>query len=763
MRTAITLLCAIGAAYHTYLTLSLYLAYPSTDKETKIRDSNILIPSIAICAMFKIDRKAQQLFPEKFLAYNKSRLRNDVFTLGELLQLTPNYTELFVNCELLNNEHYVDCTELSTVLTRIDVRQKCFSFFHTDSKNLTIKSAMIRGRTLFRAQLRLSDLVEDLIAISLYNYPDLQCIEGSTNYALFDSQFYQDVMLTYSEAKLTFLEHPYKGNCRNYPISQARVLNDCVVRTYLNSTQRWPADVFVNETHNASVLQNMFGDWPQKERAMCVDKVPNRQCFDIKYKLFLKSHRNVRNETRFNKFNIEIYGPDDQSTEVNEIAIWSFSELFSNVGGILSAWLGMSMILVCSSLHKKTRKLVEKRTTRHCRRLRRKLVWCEKHTLRNSVVQLICTVLCCWQIVFTMSSYFANPFVSEVSVYRPQKVERPSMTICINNDNDSVTDMTLTELSSLLPDAEHIIPYCLMRLPNLHRVRCLAWYKPIVTVNAYHKCFTLFDKKTIARAKANYAQTFDVYHVKNLYWFYAFINANNRDVTVLIHENSVLGFDVTQPNALQFQGSFDDHQKLFNLYSLSYTRSITRYFSGHRDSVCVKYADVGFHWRDEAVVNCSLEKFMEDERRLPRNVFVDEQDAERLSNYTISATDLRIDHECVEKFPKIDCTNIDYEVEVKERGFRDHVKEYNITRLANATRVAVFAPGGFEVMVEQQLKFDVVEMISAVGGIVSIWLGLSIVDIISSLVSFCVWVKRSYYDTRMSQTRPFPATRSQRH
>ncbi|KAI1285061.1 hypothetical protein HDE_12181 [Halotydeus destructor] len=337
---------------------------------------------------------------------------------------------------------------------------------------------------------------------------------------------------------------------------------------------------------------------------------------------------------------------------------------------------------------------------------------------------------------FTITARYLNHPIKILTSYnKPEFVELPSASICIDYIPDEVKVrtmypdiyqakilenatywrlwqkyLTLEQYMRTTITASEAVTKCRLYAPNMTKVTCTDWtYQANGRLSWYWKCFTLFGRQQ-QRAhipiKDNEFRYYRTEDVKDLRWFHFHINTKDYKSTMAatslglsIHRNDVPM--ILDEGSTTFR-QFDFSQ--YNQASFSYTRQIIRRLEAPYPTSCIDYQENGEDFRRDKLVNrCARKKYYENTGYFPCDILASNMTAfgkTKFGSHIKGHQDSTQErYECNRLFPYPDCHVLNYLI--RNKGVAKRLKgDYNRT-----FHVTVYGPSEDTMIIMEKAAF----------------------------------------------------------
>ncbi|OTF84054.1 hypothetical protein BLA29_004463, partial [Euroglyphus maynei] len=290
-------------------------------------------------------------------------------------------------------------------------------------------------------------------------------------------------------------------------------------------------------------------------------------------------------------------------------------------------------------------------------------------------------------------------------------------------------------------------------LQSYNRINCSSLNPIYETISYEFKCFTLFQNRT-AYQDINYQIPKDAAaNLKYLAWIEL-----NRDFMfnglIYIHSPEMSHQFAATSNIQQLDP--DKHQ----FVSVSFERQMTKLLPPPYATNCYDYRMDGYACRSDCMTECKTKTYVQRADGWPGDVYADNNVSYRFSKtWTnswsssghleegLDASELA---SCSYKCGQMDdCVTVQYDVRmarVRERDEDDKSQSHSFT-------IGILPPKNFQIINEHVPKFANIEFLIYIGGLISLYLGISVVSIGVSIFSWatfsskhqsglCIWCCR---------------------
>ncbi|KAI1294970.1 hypothetical protein HDE_06079 [Halotydeus destructor] len=487
----------------------------------------------------------------------------------------------------------------------------------------------------------------------------------------------------------------------------------------------------------------------------CQKRYPNVDCNDIGYHLNVKSQRSAVNGST-NLVEFKLYrntGPDISVTEEKRIDLFSF---VINMGGFMSLWLGVSIrdvvvefIKVRISKFFKPSKLIGVDGKRKGKDKRR-----SDDLMVKMAVMLPLVVACIIHCVTVVDSYMEYPFLKETLLFKPKQFKLPSISICkarkyrfeklnsqalaeVFNSSDSrlttnkqlsVRDMMKATLQS--SDALDLERTFINHHVTLKKIPYNRYYKVIKSINYRYQCFTLFSSSQLINSTEPATYQAADFMMIMLGKIYLHNLDGDTEFSVTYHHGDTFTSDKSCPQALFLNYS----TRIVNYYQLTYDILSASRYSGHRKSHCIHYATLGFKSRSDALRDCVVKLYQKDNEGLwPQDVFYGSDRAGHVSGVKFGDKSYTsISSLCSKRLRFKDCSKHHLVPKVNWMVRLERPQDLNYTQLQ------LNVPYGVAIQFKEKLRYRFIELVSYLGGLIGVWLGISFLSVTTVAV---YWIR----------------------
>lgn len=350
--------CSAVGVWQSAIIADMYLAYPVRIDIRIQRPEQLELPAISVCFVpFDDAGNGTEAKAEV-----KSRL-----TVKQWFQVTPNVDDIVLECSLSlpNGFEKANCSQLAPVVSYISSRHKCITWF-ARAFNPSASPQPIRydldqliGGDWVTIRLRNLRTLQDTIGITVHSpdtmvEPDL----GNPAYLEIVRFWYADASIvrasiTYTTSESNLLRSPYVSECKSYKHdygvqSQRNGIERCALKRFWRNSTRWPPDVLANDRIQIEGrtwdMPFAVGSGAARDRAACAEHYKSPDCVDINYNLALKAVEYGAADT----LDILLYAPSGNEVTLFEHPRYEVIEVLSYIAGIISLWVGVSVVSIIS-------------------------------------------------------------------------------------------------------------------------------------------------------------------------------------------------------------------------------------------------------------------------------------------------------------------------------------------------------------------------------------------------------------------------------
>ncbi|KAI1285103.1 hypothetical protein HDE_12191 [Halotydeus destructor] len=380
----------------------------------------------------------------------------------------------------------------------------------------------------------------------------------------------------------------------------------------------------------------------------------------------------------------------------------------------------------------------------------------------NHFALAFCSLGVLWQTLTIVSRYARYPITIDTVLARLNNVNLPAISVCVDykavvakvkeyypeiyrkkasvtsNDSSIVWSryLTVEEYLTSSISRNEAIRECTIYSYNMAHINCSDWLAGDNDhISWKWKCFTLFEKQEQQMYITNKSRSFRTEDLVGVPWFSIDVSTEDHALSLA---STILGVSI-HPEDLHVainEGSRSFRRFDFSLHrqvALAYTRQVIRHLGAPYPSNCVQYTDHGEKLRKSKVADrCSQKTFYNRTGLFPLDILA--------SNMTIYgktrfATELKGHtkaiqerYECNRIFPNPRCEILDYHMNVK--GFA----KLKPTEKKDTFSIVTYGPTDVTTYISEQPAFDLLDLLSYSGSFLSMWLGLSLSDIVRSLM-----------------------------
>ncbi|KAI1281902.1 hypothetical protein HDE_13077 [Halotydeus destructor] len=609
--------------------LSLYLGY-AVSYQTKFETPvNFSMPAVFTCVQSE-SKKNESM---------ESRIKN-----------AKSVSEMVKTCKVFfRNDTFVDCDHVSRYSKYFDSGYICFGLFERGHMKVQMDTVSHRSN---------QQLAEPLLKIAINTKPkvltklkfivgpnngQLVVVRNSDSIALCSSDVTFKMAVTFTRTFFSYLEAPYVSSCVDYQAVYGATRNEIINKCIISRSVPYPSRLITNEENSVDKLKRISTTVDKALLALmlyCGKKFNMTECTQSDYTLAVKS---------------SVHNDDDTSTSVtfhlhresvHDVVVRQFPEmdlfyLSINMGGVLSLWLGLSVFdlqaklidMICDRYDEKKfnenvfinlgkRKLIAKNRDHSNPFIFRLRV----------IITMIPLSGCVLHCYYDINSFIDNPFVTDSFIFKPQKVELPSVTICLKRTiNWTRAPSYFNQLKEkghppeefmLLRDFLNYSPKSSEVFLNESRFRQAKDLQPAAyrskygireSVGRWRKCYTLFsDEKTdVTKTPAVYiADT-----LRLIDWAVVSMATQfAKEMLLVYHDGHNFESFLQDPSALYIIDSDINH------YRLSYDSTMVKFMANHRKSICYDYRKLTSRTRMEMIRDCAITKYSETYPELVNNL-----------------------------------------------------------------------------------------------------------------------------------------------
>ena len=349
---------------------------------------------------------------------------------------------------------------------------------------------------------------------------------------------------------------------------------------------------------------------------------------------------------------------------------------------------------------------------------------------------VICCVGCSYQLFEAICVILSNPFISDIRLIKPTSIDLPLITTCVRLTSSDLVNSTAANLFARSPHANELFESVMMLDTQMEQMQANDYFDIGERLSATKKCFTWFDpeliKRNIGFASNSSSFRYSPEDLKNVYWVSLRLRTSSRDTSIgmSFHVRNTFPIERGHPESVRLNvvNSSVANEKIY-WYMLTYDRTKRQLMSGHRQSRCVDYTQIGFASRHAAIESCTQNKFMTAFGLLPMKSFVNRNDS-RIDNKfgeRLLAESLDMITECRRLHHKSDCYDVQYRARVDQKHLWKSDDRWSIA-------VDVLAPQSADLVVNEGMRYSWEEIFGTVGGLLSIWINFSALHLVEFLI-----------------------------
>ncbi|KAI1294817.1 hypothetical protein HDE_06075 [Halotydeus destructor] len=716
-----------------------YLEYDVNTKLILRSPLFIRIPAIYVCP--------------QYVGYYTSKT-----TLAERINSAFSVKETLNYCEVLTNEgSYAPCEKFSDITSYYSSTHVCGAIFEDallkdPLDRLALRQSQIGNRPIMKYSSRIIRVDQAsrwfIVNIGPNNKTSFQ-VRNSDSVVTANINITTELSLVYSRLFLRYLPPPYKTKCISYMATYGVDKRTLIEMCILGNMKAFP---YVLLTTNGSSFNDRYTASMESEELdsaiqLCQHRYQGIECNDMEHELNMAAGGYSANGSS-NEFVMKLYRQQEYDSIITEHPKLDFFSFTISTGGFLSLYLGLSVadfgrivVLKLIRSHYRRRQKSRGRNSKVSKFKRTKNF---KMAPSKMLIVVLLAFGCLVQCSKVLNMYFEDPFVTETLLYKPLKIQLPSITICIHRK--VVVDKFEPEVQPMIRNltrAELEAQFTVKRLMEV------AWqfedlinvnqtlvksasdlnvdimytdkYKYITSINRQTLCFTMFSNLQLINGSkpddyltADFVLTYiGTIRMKRI------LGDNNR-FFIVYHDG-----DTFKPyrGSRDFM-SFDYPYRMVNYVRLSYDIMTKRMVQGHRKSTCQVYEDLGHGSRIDAIRECIISLFRKKyaESWPAEEMARNEKDGLGVKFSRARYKDIKIT--CMKRYTWHDCVRIQYRPEATL------IAKINRGRVSNYTTLQLNPPYGVMTEISERLKFRFVELISYLGSTTGIWLGMSFYSMI---------------------------------
>ncbi|KAI1281900.1 hypothetical protein HDE_13075 [Halotydeus destructor] len=424
---------SFGFLGQVYNLLSLYLDYGVSYRTRYETPDHFTVPAVYICVQFE-------------------GVNNE--SMNDRIEAAPGASDLIESCRVfIKNDTFVDCDHVTRFRMYYDTAYVCVGMFETelmkvDVDILTHWSKELHLEPLFEIAIKANPKKSRKMKYIVGpNHGQLMVTRNSDAIVLCSSTVVSKMAVTFSRTYFSYLQAPYVSKCVDYEAARQASRNELLTRCIIDYSIYFPAKILTNprdDIRNSRPLNKKIT--PEWLRVMldCEAKYPMIECKHLDFNLDRKSVAyNENGKSSSVSFHLHHHSGDDMI--IDEQPEMSLFYLGINMGGVLSLWLGLSVFGLQA-------KLIDMICDKYDERKFNENVFInlgKRHLLTNTISEksksqlvlsrttiiLISLLGCTMHCYHDIHRFIETPFVTESFIFKPKKVTLPSVTICVQANN----------------------------------------------------------------------------------------------------------------------------------------------------------------------------------------------------------------------------------------------------------------------------------------------------------------------------------------
>lgn len=789
----ILLLAYVGILYELYNETDEYLLYPIYSR-ANIVPVRTRLPAITFCYAIWYSEHYDKITSLKVIDASK---------------LAPDLNDTLLECKLtLPNGTIVDCLSITTVHKYMHSRFFCYSMFEENRTSLPDDQLMYDQKIRIKNNIH-SPFIKIkhkppykknkhwVLTVRGYNKP-LTLIRATESKVWLEPEINSKVVLNYKVVQRFELPKPYPGECYNYDkrFNSIKALTTCWLDDYYHPKYNksfWPDWTLYDyegeyTDHEKSLTfepRNLPNDVFRKVNEKCFEKFYVTDCkrsYIILYKISSKK------TPKLSTFTTTIPWTPANKMVIESVPKLDLIEFLTQIGGIFSMWIGVSMYITINRIICSNCKFLQKKSNQigNIIKISRPTIQIPRYYYHNQInistgnkffstntcddefcaklnktitfiIKSFSLLITLYFVMEIISIYFDAPFYVYLVSMLPETIRIPRLTVCLDMiifpekmkkffpqihdsipPNKWIDELTIEQLFKVTLDWDEIYSNTSTFISPLgKREKIDLYFNFTKSLTGRYVCFSTFSQKEfklpkpiepLKRAQVLYLMSFDVRLITaNL------LKLKQKKLRTYLHENEDIEEDLGAPHRLSI--IVDQQDRDTNSYLMRISSFVNILYPGHMKSTCLDYRkQFNFSSRKSVVDRCVETKFVKKYKRWPMSHQCEKKLPIKFNNQSLMKEQKEIEQQCDKIFNKVDCVRTHINAILQDEFWKPQF-----------TSLILYPPSKQFYEYRQELVNTVIDIFGYTGGTINAWIGLSFLDIELVVILLNKYLTRFYH------------------
>jgi hypothetical protein len=345
--------------YYSIINIIVFFQYPTFTSINIINEKLLLFPTVSFC----FRTKNAQFRPENLIKDCRFNLNNCTYQDFELALVNISSIDYYKTCLRFNSgKNYLNESIELKKISKTSLNSGLYLTFYLEDFIIFDESLP----SIFKMQIYIHNNTKYFNFFPIYDIDFGLLVTSGVNQIQVEREFIQNLPEPYSDC---IKQDTLKNNVSHlfdYLINQNKsyskkdcydlcirefIMNKCDCFIDLNSVE----NCFVNNMNTSNCVYGIYQQFLYEKIEIpneCIEYCPN-ECDSINYKIKLNSFiiddqflniNNYSSSISNNIVNLALYYPNKQYTLISETPIMQVFDLVSNIGGIISLFIGFSFL-----------------------------------------------------------------------------------------------------------------------------------------------------------------------------------------------------------------------------------------------------------------------------------------------------------------------------------------------------------------------------------------------------------------------------------